>query len=161
MRTNTLFLKGVCLVTAITVLLGATSCGTILYPERRGQPAGHIDAGVAIMDAIGLLFFIVPGVIAFAVDFSTGAIYLPPEHELAEIDSSSINSAEKVQLDQACLTRQGIETVITEKTGRSVNLTSDNVKVARALADQELAWNSIGQVLSTNQLAVFDCQVIR
>ena len=156
MRKNTLFLKGVCLATAITVLLGATSCGTVLYPERRGQPAGRIDVGVAIMDAIGLLFFVVPGVIAFAVDFSTGAIYLPPDHELAEIDSSSIKSAEKVQLDQACLTRQGIETAITEKTGHSVDLASDGVKVAQVSADQELAWNPIGQVLSTNQLAVFD-----
>ena len=28
---------------------------------------------------IGLLIFFIPGVIAFAVDFSTGAIYLPPD----------------------------------------------------------------------------------
>jgi len=32
---------------------------------------------VVALDAIGLLFFFVPGVIAFAVDFVTGAIYLP------------------------------------------------------------------------------------
>ncbi len=64
------------LVAAILVvqLLG---CGTILYPERRGQPAGRYDTDVVILDAIGLLFFIVPGVVAFGVDFSTGAIYLP------------------------------------------------------------------------------------
>jgi hypothetical protein len=52
-------------------------CGTILYPERRGQQSGRIDVGVAVLDGIGLLFFIIPGVIAFAVDFSTGAIFLP------------------------------------------------------------------------------------
>ena len=40
-----------------------TSCGTILYPERRGQPAGKIDVGVAVLDGIGLLVFLVPGVI--------------------------------------------------------------------------------------------------
>lgn len=57
--------------------LGATACGTILYPERRNQPAGRIDSDVIILDAIGLIFFFVPGVIAFAVDFATGAIYLP------------------------------------------------------------------------------------
>jgi hypothetical protein len=28
---------------------------------------------------VGLLFGVIPGVIAFAVDFSTGCIYLPPE----------------------------------------------------------------------------------
>lgn len=66
------------LVTGITVQLAA--CGTLLYPERRGQRSGRIDVGVAVLDGIGLLFFIIPGVIAFAVDFSTGAIYLPGGH---------------------------------------------------------------------------------
>ena len=37
-----------------------TSCGTILYPERRDQKHGSIDPGVAILDAVGLLFFLVP-----------------------------------------------------------------------------------------------------
>ena len=52
-------------------------CGTILYPERKGQKSGKIDAGVAILDGIGVLFFIIPGIIAFAVDFYNGTIYLP------------------------------------------------------------------------------------
>lgn len=33
--------------------------------------------GVAALNAVGLLFFFVPGVVAFGVDFMTGAIYLP------------------------------------------------------------------------------------
>lgn len=60
--------------------LAATSlsaCGTILYPERKGQIDGEIDSTVLILDGIGLLLFLVPGVIAFAVDFSNGTIYLP------------------------------------------------------------------------------------
>ena len=57
--------------------VSASGCGTVLYPERRGQPAGRLDWSVVAMDAIGLIFFFVPGVIAFAVDFMTGAIYLP------------------------------------------------------------------------------------
>jgi len=32
---------------------------------------------VAILNGIGLLFYLVPGIVAFAVDFATGAIYLP------------------------------------------------------------------------------------
>ena len=52
-------------------------CGTLMYPERRGQRGGSIDAGIAILDGIGLLFAIIPGVIAFCVDFSNGTIYLP------------------------------------------------------------------------------------
>ena len=37
-----------------------------------------MDWGIFALDAVGLLLFFLPGVIAFAVDFSTGAIYLPP-----------------------------------------------------------------------------------
>ena len=58
-------------------LLNIVSCGYILYPERKGQTGGKIDAGVAVMDGLGLLFFIIPGIIAYAVDFSSGCIYLP------------------------------------------------------------------------------------
>lgn len=61
------------------LLGGASGCGTILYPERRGQPAGPLDWKIVALDAVGLLLFFVPGVIAFAVDFTTGTIYLPSE----------------------------------------------------------------------------------
>ena len=53
------------------------ACGLILHPERKGQKAGQIDPAIALFDAIGLLFYLVPGVIAFAVDFYSGTIYLP------------------------------------------------------------------------------------
>lgn len=75
---------------AAALPLGA--CGSILYPERRGQQGGRIDAGVAVLDGVGLLLFLIPGIIAFAVDFHTGAIYLPgtsasldDEDDLAEV----------------------------------------------------------------------------
>jgi hypothetical protein len=36
-----------------------------MYPERRGQkPVGLIDPAIAVLDALGLRLFIVPGVIA-------------------------------------------------------------------------------------------------
>jgi hypothetical protein len=64
-------------IAAALLITQVTACGTLLYPERRGQTKGQIDIGVAALDAIGLLFFFVPGVVAFGVDFITGAIYLP------------------------------------------------------------------------------------
>lgn len=68
-------LASVLLTLTLTSQLAA--CGTIFYPERRGQISGDIDPGVAILNGIGLLFYIIPGVVAFAVDFATGAIYFP------------------------------------------------------------------------------------
>lgn len=67
------------LMLAGTTALAAplAGCGTLLYPERRGQKGGRLDTAVIILDGLGLLLFLVPGIVAFAVDFSTGAIYLP------------------------------------------------------------------------------------
>ncbi len=53
------------------------SCGTLFYSERKGQGSGKIDAGVAVMDSLLLLLFIVPGVVALIVDFNNDTIYEP------------------------------------------------------------------------------------
>ncbi len=60
-----------------TLVTQLAACGTVFYPERRGQISGEIDPGVAILNGIGLLFYVIPGLVAFAVDFATGAIYFP------------------------------------------------------------------------------------
>lgn len=61
----------------LVALLSQSGCGTLIYPERRGQTSGRIDPAIAILNGVGVLLFIVPGLVAFAVDFATGAIYLP------------------------------------------------------------------------------------
>ena len=61
----------------VSLLGQLTACGSVFYPDRRGQIDGRIDPLIAGLDALGLLFYIVPGVIALGVDFTTGAIYFP------------------------------------------------------------------------------------
>ena len=66
------------LLLALFLLLPFSSCGTIFFQERSGKEhSGKVDANIMILDGIGLLFWILPGVIAYIVDFSTGAAYLP------------------------------------------------------------------------------------
>jgi hypothetical protein len=61
--------------------MAATGCGTLMHPERRGQRhSNQIDWKVVALNGLGLILFFIPGVIAFAVDFYTGAIYLPARH---------------------------------------------------------------------------------
>ena len=64
---------------ALSVIAGLSApvvgCGTVLYPERRGQTGGHVDTGVVVMDGLWLLLFIVPGVVMLIVDFSNGTAY--------------------------------------------------------------------------------------
>ena len=68
--------KIVSIIVCTVFFLQVVGCGTIMYPERKGQKKGQIDTSIAILDGLGLLLFIIPGVIAFAVDFNNGSIYL-------------------------------------------------------------------------------------
>ena len=68
----------------LPLLLPLSGCGTLIFPERQGQASGKLDPNILILDGFGLLFFIVPGLVAFVVDFATGAVYLPPGVERGE-----------------------------------------------------------------------------
>ena len=70
-------MKHIARITILIMLLNSVGCGYFLYPERVGQQSGKVDPAVVILDAAGLLFGILPGVVAFAVDITTGAIYVP------------------------------------------------------------------------------------
>ncbi|MGQ4877311.1 hypothetical protein ACOJCM_01890 [Billgrantia sp. LNSP4103-1] len=101
----------------ITALVG---CGTVFHPERKGQMSGRIDPVVAIANGVGLLFFIVPGVIAYAVDFSNGTIYLPGTQDSASVDI--------LQMDET-MDIQTLERLLSEKSGKTVSLDSELVRV--------------------------------
>jgi hypothetical protein len=76
MRTRSRIIGGVLAVSLFTQL---TACGTLFYPDRRGQIDGRIDPAIAALNAVGLLLYVIPGLIAFGIDFATGAIYLPDD----------------------------------------------------------------------------------
>jgi len=122
-------------VTALLVFQ-LTGCGTLLYPERRGQLAGHLDAGVVILDAIGLLFFIIPGVIAFAVDFSNGTIYLPTPGKTVIIQHSA--QLKQIKFDPKHTSLAQIEKIIKDQTGYTVKLTQENVRVSRLRSEKDM-----------------------
>ena len=62
-------------VAAALSLSMLSSCATLLYPERRGNHSGAIDVVPLVVDILLFIPGLIPGVIAIAVDFSTGAIY--------------------------------------------------------------------------------------
>ena len=102
--------------TAIAALIAVTAlsqsgCGTLLHPERSGQSPGRIDPAIAILDGIGLLFYLVPGLVAFAVDFSNNTIYLPSGG--AALDEDGPTRAVRVD---GPLDRDAIEAVVERET---------------------------------------------
>jgi hypothetical protein len=131
----------------ITTLLvfQLAGCGTLFYPERRGQIAGRLDAGIVILDAIGLLFFIIPGVIAFAVDFSNGTIYLPAHPIIV-----SRVSLRQIKFDPKHTSLAQIEKIIKDQTGYAVNLSQDNVRISRLKSRNDM-MEHFAQVMSDRE----------
>ncbi len=132
-----------------TQLIG---CGTILHPERKGQRGGSLDAGIVILDGIGLLFFLIPGVIAFAVDFNNGTIYLPGGR------SSSLNqkNIKEVKFDAKHGSMASIERIIKDETGYLVKLDQDNIKITklRSLDDMKEQFARVQSVNQNDRLAL-------
>ena len=75
-----------------TLLTQLTACGTLFYPDRRGQIEGKVDPVIVALDAVGILFYVIPGLIACGIDFATGAIYLPGG-STAQVSPEKLNEA--------------------------------------------------------------------
>lgn len=112
--------NSLCLTLTAALAIQTAGCGTILHPERRGQRGGRLDVGIVVLDAIGLLFFVIPGVIAFAVDFSNGTIYLP---------GGGPGILSEVRFDKTGDPKAAVEAVILARTGHAVRLDSPGVEV--------------------------------
>jgi hypothetical protein len=102
-----IFIKSKLLILFVFALMVFTTfnCGYILYPERRGNPPGQIDTGSLVMDILWLIPGLIPGAIALAVDFSTGAIYLSGgrkerrHHYSFETQPFNVHAGDKIALN--------------------------------------------------------------
>ncbi len=122
-------LKG---LAGLGLILHAAACGTILHPERKGQRSGRLDPGIVVLDAVGLLFFIVPGVIAFAVDFTNGTIYLPG-------GKTAAGKVEKLRFDPGADPRAAAEEALLRRTGLELRLDREGVEVRELRSAGEIA----------------------
>ncbi len=116
-------------IATIAGFAAVQGCGTILHPERKGQPAGRIDWKIFAFNAVGLVLFFIPGVIAFAVDFNNGTIYLPPGETQAGLKNfTGDTQLTAVSVSRKQLTPQQIEKVVSSHCGQTINLHEDNVQ---------------------------------
>jgi hypothetical protein len=120
--------KIICITITFIFCLQLTSCGFILYPERRGQTHGRIDPAIAVLDGVGLLLFVIPGIVAFAVDFSTGTIYMPGSKR-ASNTSTEIEKVRAIRLDPNEMTISKIEDAVSRQIDYPLNLDQEKVRV--------------------------------
>lgn len=138
------FLKlGACSVFTVS----ASGCGSILYPERIGQPhSGPLDWKVVALDTIGLLFFFIPGVIAFVVDFANGTIYLPPSYPAPVYSTGALQNKSRqefisVNVPRDELNQARIEQVVSKHVAKDV-LLEDGAYETRKLSNLEEFWRT-------------------
>ncbi len=121
----------------VSLLLPITGCGTIFWPERKGQPEGRLDPKVVALDAVGLLLFFIPGVIAFAVDFNNGTIYLPSESQ-ANSPPSSLGW-DSVRTSSVTPDADEIERIVQERTSKSIHLQPGRYRATQLKSLQDLS----------------------
>ncbi|HAL92932.1 MAG TPA: hypothetical protein DCM68_07915 [Verrucomicrobia bacterium] len=124
------------------VLMQTAGCGTIFHPGRIGQTGGKLDIGIVALDGLGLFFFLIPGIIAFAIDFSNGTIYLPPGS--AQL-SPAADGPVMVRVNPGELSPARIEQIVREHTGCEIRLDRPDVQVIEL---QDQASQAIGDILS-------------
>jgi len=115
--------------------------------EPHERPHGDVDLKVVALDTLGLLLFFIPGVIAFAVDFTTGAIYLPPEQKFGgKASPAQDQQLVTVQVPQKELTNERIEQVASRHTGHDVHLVAGEYQTA-PLTKLEDFWTTRKQLV--------------
>jgi len=129
MKRRSRYLKWLAALVLVFMVLQTVSCGTILYPHRRGaRHSGDLDPKVVIMDAVGLVFFIIPGLVAYIVDFYTGAIYLGPGEKawgrFPDPSNLQVDPIYAARLDKATL-----ESILSRHIGDDIDLSDEPVLV--------------------------------
>lgn len=88
--------KKISVLVVLAGFLSLQACGTILKRNQVGKAhSGRLDLGIVALDTVGLVLFIVPGVVAFTMDYLNGTLYLPAG-DTAKLENSSPENIQKV-----------------------------------------------------------------
>ncbi len=129
MDIKTQFFKAFHIFVSVVLIILLSACGYFMYPERRGQkPIGRIDPAVATLDALGLLLFVIPGVIAFAVDITNGTLYFPGGRSHSS-GSTGTEHMTVIRVNPAELNEKVIQEIVKKHAGVSTRADLRNVEI--------------------------------
>lgn len=129
-----MFKKSMLVALAGVLVLQLTACGTLFHAERKGQQAStQVDPAVLILDCCGLLFGIIPGVVAIVIDYSNKTLYYT-KAEVRAMKNASIDSIDRskmvaVKLDD--MNNEAIEKALSQQLGQQVKLADLQVVAAQ------------------------------
>lgn len=111
-----------------STVAAASGCGSILYPERVGQPrCGPLDWKVIALDGACLFLFFIPGFVAFAGDWYNGTLFLPAHQCRHRHDPCE--PMVRVDLGRDQLTQDRLEAELLKLIGQRISLADESVRV--------------------------------
>ena len=100
---------------------------------------------MVLLDGLGLLLFFIPGVVAFAVDFATGAIYLPPWQGAQKFLWKSDKPLVTQRIPRDEITRQHIEAIVASHIGRPIDLADGDYR-SQPLSKIDDFWREVDRL---------------
>ena len=152
MKVNRGIIKVLSVIVLVVLVTQIAGCGTIMYPERRGQKIhGAVDTRIAVLDAVGLLFFIIPGLVAFGVDFYTGAIYLRPGEEQVWGQTQNKPEIMVIRVEPNQLDRNLIEKIVGDHIGQTVSLDDQQLQILKFIGTDADEFKNILSKIDKHQ----------
>lgn len=113
------------IVAAVLVLLSGSGCGTLFFSHRMGKKLSKtIDNRVFYTNCFLCLFGVIPGVVAFVLDYGNGTIYYT-EAELIPDDIFGMK-----QLPGGKMTPDEIAKKLSEALGKEISAAEVRVALA-------------------------------
>ena len=111
-----------CLLSAL--LLGTSGCGTLFFSRRIGKRMSKtIDNRVFYTDCFLCLLGVIPGVVAFILDYDNGTIYYTEAELIPDDFNEGALSPDKMKkIDGGSMTDAEIARRLSEATGRKIDL---------------------------------------
>ena len=111
-----------CLLSAL--LLGTSGCGTLFFSRRIGKKMSRtVDNRVFYTDCFLCLLGVIPGVVAFILDYDNGTIYYTEAELIPDDFNEGALSPDKMKkIDGGSMTDAEIARRLSEATGRKIDL---------------------------------------
>ena len=122
-------MRGLAIAAMAVILLFSAGCGTLFFSHRIGKKASKvIDKRVFYGNCFLCLFVVVPGVVAFVLDYDNGTIYYTEAELLPDdlVGMKERNELKKITL--ADLNIENAAAALSKELGKDV--TSEMIRVA-------------------------------
>ena len=121
----------ICLLAAL--LLGASGCGTLFYSHRIGRRMSKtVDNTVFYSDCVLCLLGVIPGVVAFILDYDNGTIYYTEAELIPDnFNEGCLTPGRMKKIDGGSMTEAEIASRLARATGRRIDLSQARIITAR------------------------------